>query len=435
MNILHLHNLSFQVRFFFVASMLALTAACSSKGDQKHDATPPPATVIVAEASQRTVPIYSEFVGQTRAEETVELRARVEGILLKVHFKEGSSVRKGQLLFTIDKRPFQASLLSAKALGTKAVSDQAQAEQRTDVLEAKAQLADAEAVLTRADQDVARLAPLAKEKAVTEQDLDAATATQKSARATVDARKANLTNLEAAVKYTIERAKAEVLASKARITTAELDLSYCDIYAPLSGVIGFLQVDEGNLVGRGDATLLATVSASDPLLVDFSVSEIEYLKLTDPETAGKRAGAMSFDLVLSDESLHPYHGNFRVLDRSVDPQTGTMKAQATFPNPGSYLKPGQFARLRVAVAERENAIVIPQRAIQELQGAKTVMVVDAENKVSLRTIKVGEKADKDVVVLEGLSGGERVIVEGMQKVRPGGQVNPSSGNPSSAKLQ
>jgi membrane fusion protein (multidrug efflux system) len=123
------------------------------------------------------------------------------------------------------------------------------------------------------------------------------------------------------------------------------------------------------------------------------------------------------------------------LDRLVDPQTGTMKAQATFPNPGSYLKPGQFARLRVAVAERENAIVIPQRAIQELQGAKTVMVVDAENRVSLRTIKVGEKADKDVVVLEGLSGGERVIVEGMQKVRPGGQVNPSSGNPSSAKLQ
>jgi membrane fusion protein, multidrug efflux system len=435
MNIQPLRNLSFSGRFFFVAGMLALTAACSGKGDQKHDATPPPATVIVAEVSQRTVPIYSEFVGQTRAEETVELRARVEGILQKVHFKEGSSVRKGQLLFTIDKRPFEASLQSAKALATKAVSDQAQAEQRTDVLEAKAQLADAEAVLTRADQDVARLAPLAKEKAVTEQDLDAATATQKSARATVDARKANLTNLEAAVKYTIERAKAEVSASKARITQAELELSYCDIYAPLSGVIGFLQVDEGNLVGRGDATLLATVSASDPLLVDFSVSEIEYLKLTDPETAGKRAGEMSFDLVLSDESLHPYHGNFRVLDRSVDPQTGTMKAQATFPNPGSYLKPGQFARLRVAVAERENAIVIPQRAIQELQGAKTVMVVDAENRVSLRTIKIGEKADKDVVVLEGLSGGERVIVEGMQKVRPGGQVNPSSGNPTSAKLQ
>lgn len=434
MNILHSSNISFVVRLSIVV-MLATNAACVGKSGAEHEAAPPPATVVVAEVSQKTVPIYSEFVGQTRAEETVELRARVEGILQKVYFKEGSAVRKGQLLFTIDKRPFQAALQSAKALTAKAVSDLAQAQQRTDVLEAQAQLANAQATLTRADQDVARLAPLAKEKAVTEQDLDAAIATQKSARATVDARQANLTNLEAAVKYTIERAKAEVSASQARVIQAELDLSYCDIYAPISGIIGFLQVDEGNLVGRGDATLLATVSASDPLLVDFSVSEIEYLKLTDPETAGKKAGNLSFDLLLSDESVHPHHGAFRVLDRSVDPQTGTMKAQAAFPNPGSYLRPGQFARLRVAVAQRENAILVPQRAIQELQGAKTVMVVDAENKVSLRTIKIGDKADKEVVVIEGLSGGERVIVEGMQKVRPGGQVNPTTGNQTSANIQ
>jgi len=239
------------------------------------------------------------------------------------------------------------------------------------------------------------------------------------------------------VKYTIERARAEVSAGQARVTQAELELSYCDIYAPLSGVIGFLQVDEGNLVGRGDATLLATISASDPLLVDFSVSEIDFLKLTDPKTAGKgAAGKMHFDLLLSDESLHPYQGTFRVLDRTVDPQTGTLKAQATFPNPGSYLRPGQFARVRVAVAERENAILVPARAIQEMQGAKTVMVVDAENRVSVRTIKVGDKADKDVVVLDGLTGGERVIVEGMQKVRPGGQVNPTTGKEqTSANIQ
>lgn len=428
MNILYSPKLSIAV------AILALTAGCTSKSKDKHDAAPPPATVIVAEVQQKTVPIYSEFVGQTTADETVQLRARVEGVLQKVYFREGAPVKKGQLLFTIDKRPFAAALQSAKALAAKSVSDLAQASQRTDVLEAQAQLADAQAVLTRADQDVNRLAPLAKEKAVTEQDLDAAVAAQKSARATVDARKANLTNLEAAVKYTIERAKAEVDASKARVTQAELDLSYCDIYAPISGVIGFLQVDEGNLVGRGDATLLATVSASDPLLVDFNVSEIDYLKLTDPKTVGKNASKMHFDLLLSDESQHPYQGTFRVLDRTVDPTTGTLKAQATFPNPGSYLRPGQFARVRVAVAERENAILVPARAIQELQGAKTVMVVDGENKVSLRTIKVGDKADKDVVVLEGLSGGERVIVEGMQKVRPGGVVNPTTGNPATAKV-
>jgi len=386
----------------------------------------------VAAVTQKTVPIYSEYVGQTRADNTVELRARVEGILQKVYFREGTPVRKGQLLFTIDKRPFQATLQSAKALGAKAVSDLAQAKQRTDVLQAQAELADAQAVLSRADQDVARLAPLAKEKAVTEQDLDAAVAAQKSARATVAARQANLTNLEAAVKYTIERAQAEVQAANARVIQAELDLSYCDIYSPLNGIIGFLQVDEGNLVGHGEATLLATVSASDPLLVNFNVSEIEYLKLTDPETVGHRTGELRFDLLLSDESVHPHQGTFRVLDRVVDPQTGTMKVEASFPNPGSYLRPGQFARVRVAVAEKENAILVPQRAVQELQGAKTVMVVDQENKVVVRTIKLGDKVEKDVVVLDGLNAGERVIVEGMQKVRPGTQVNPQVAGVSTA---
>ena len=386
MNILPARNL--YVLVIGTITIGSLICLGCSKGKNAHNAAaqPPPPAVVVVSVNQKTVPIYSEFVGQTRADETVELRARVEGILQKVYFREGSTIKKGQLLFTIDKRPFAASLQGAKALAAKAVADLSQAQQRTDVLKAQAELADAVAVLTRADQDVSRLVPLAKEKAVTEQDLDAAIATQKSAKAQVDSRKANLTNLEAAVKYTIERAQAEVNGTKARVTQAELDLSYCDIYSPISGVIGFLQVDEGNLVGRGDATLLATVSASDPLLVDFSLSETDYLKMTDPETAGRRSGSLQFDLLLSDETVHPYHGSFKVLDRTVDPTTGTLKVEAAFPNPGAYLRPGQFARVRVAVAERENAILIPQRAVQELQGAKTVLVVDAQNKVSVRTI-------------------------------------------------
>jgi membrane fusion protein (multidrug efflux system) len=371
------------------------------------------------------VPIYSEYVGQSKADEVVELRARVEGILQKVHFKEGAWVKKGQLLFTIDKRTFQAALQSAQALAKKAESDLEQARQRTDVLQAQAELADAQAVLSKTQQDLNRMRPLAQEKAVTELELDAAIAAEKSAQATVDARRANLTNLEAAVKYTIERAQAEVSAAKARVIQAELDLSYCSIHSPLNGIIGFLNVDEGNLVGRGDATLLATVSSSDPLLVDFNLSETEYLELTEPQPDLKRRESLKFELLLSDDTRHPHIGNFKVIDRAVDPQTGTMKVEATFPNPGSYLKPGQFARLRVAVAERENAILIPQRAIQELQGAKTVMVVDDQNKVSVRTVRIGDQADKEIIVLEGLNAGERVIVEGMQKVRPGGQVNPS----------
>lgn len=424
MTILCRRYLSISATVSILTVAFLISAGCKSK--TTHTAAPAaPTAVVVMPVTQRTVPIYSEYVGQTQADDTVELRARVEGVLQKVYFREGSPVRKGQLLFTIDKRPFQAALQSAKAMALKAVSDLAQASQRVDVLKAQAELADAQAVLTNTDQDVERLTPLAREKAVTQQDLDEALAKQKSARASVDARKANLTNLEAAVKYTIERAKAEVSAANARVIQAELDLSYCDIHSPINGIIGFLQVDEGNLVGRGDATLLATVSRSDPLLVDFNVSEIEYLKLTDPETAGKRASDLRFELMLSDESVHPHFGQFRVLDRTVDPQTGTMKVEATFPNPGSYLRPGQFARVRVAVSEKENAILVPQRAVQELQGTKTVMVVDQENKVAVRSVRLGDKVDKDVVVLDGLNTGERVIVEGMQKVRPGAQVNPS----------
>lgn len=415
----HRHPVVFILVSVVAAALLSI--ACN-RNKAKNQAAPPPPTVVVEVVAQKTVPIYSEYVGQTRAEDTVELRARVEGVLQRVYFKEGAGVRKGQLLFTIDKRPFQATLQSAKAILAKAVSDLAQARQRTDVLQAQAQLADAQAVHSKTLQDLARIRPLAKEKAVTEIELDAAVAAEKSAQATVDARRANLTNLEAAVKYTIERADAEVSAAKARVIQAELELSYCDIYSPLSGVIGFLQVDEGNLVGRSEATLLATVSLSNPLLVDFNISEIEYLKLTNRETAGHRAGQIRFALILSDDSIHPEPGTFKVLDRTVDPTTGTMKVEASFPNPGSYLRPGQFARVRVPVTQHENAVLVPQRAIQELQGAKTVMVVDAQNKVQLKTIRVGDKSDNYYIVLEGLNAGDRVIVEGMQKARPGSEV-------------
>ena len=408
-----------------VSSALA-SIGCGKKDTSHAASAPPPPTVVVEEVTQQTVPIYGEFVGQTKAEETVELRARVEGILQRVYFREGAPVKKGQLLFTIDKRTFQATVQSAKAALAKANSDLAQARQRTDVIQAQAQLADAEAIYSRAQQDLNRLRPLAKEKAVTELELDAAVAEEKSGRANVDAKKANLKNLEDAVKYTIERAQAEVDAAKARLIQAELDLSYCDIYSPLSGVIGFLQVDEGNLVGRGDATLLATVSLSNPLLVDFSISETDYLKITNPQTRTKKANDLRFELILSDDSVHKESGSFRVVDRTVDPTTGTLKVQAAFPNPSSYLRPGQFARVRVPVEEKENAILVPRRAIQEMQGAKTVMVVDQQNKVQLRTIRVGDKSDNNVIVLEGLNAGERVIVEGMQKARPGSEVKPSS---------
>lgn len=418
---------SLLLRTILLLSLALIGFACSKNKDAgKVASNIPPPTVVVEQIEQKTVPIYSEYVGQTKADETVELRARVEGVLQKIYFKEGTPVSKGEKLFTIDKRSYDASVLAAKAILAKAVSDQAQAEQRTDVIQAQAQLADARATLSKTQQDLARLEPLAKEKAVTEIELDAAIAADKSAKANVDAKLANLTNLEASVKYTIERAKAEVSAAKARVTQAELDLSYCDIYSPISGIIGLKQVDEGNLVGRGDATLLATVSTANPVLVDFNLSEVEYLKLANRERPGSKAHSVRFELILSDDSVHPSPGTFKVLDRTVDPTTGTMKVQASFPNPGGFLRPGQFARIRVPVSQEENAVLVPQKAIQELQGAKTVMVVDAQNKVELRTLRLGEKAEDYYIVLDGLKAGERVIVEGMQKARPGSEVRPSS---------
>jgi len=425
MTILLKNRVCFSVAVMATAAAMAISGGCRGKSERQVSATGPPPAVVVAEVEQKTVPIYSEFVGQTKAQEVVELRARVEGVLQKIYFKEGTHVNKGELLFTIDKRLFEASVQTAKAALAKAQSDLGQAQQRTDVLKAQADLASAQAVLVKADQDLARVRPLAKEKAVTELELDAATAAQKSAKASVDADQANLTNTEASVKYTIERAASEVSAAKAKLIQANLDLSYCSIYSPLEGIIGFKQVDEGNLVGRGQATLLATVSSADPLLVDFNISEAEYLKVASREGPGTHAGGLRFQLILSDDSVHPYQGTFKVLDRAVDPATGTIKVQASFPNPRSFLRPGQFARVRVAVEERENAILVPARAVQELQGAKTVLVVDPENKVALRTITVGDRSDKDVIVLQGLAAGERVIVEGIQKARPGGEVNPS----------
>jgi membrane fusion protein, multidrug efflux system len=403
------------------------TSSCGSATPKTEAAAPPPVAVVVADVIEKNVPIYSEFVGQTKAHETVELRARVEGVLQNIYFREGTPVRRGQLLFTIDKRQYQAAVQSAAATLSKAQADLAQSRQRTDVLQAQAELADAEATQSKTNQDLRRIEPLAKENAVTQLELDAAVAADKSARASVDAKKANLTNLEAAVKYTIERAGAEVSAAKARLITAQLDLSYCDIYAPISGIIGFKNVDAGNLVGRGDATLLATVSSSDPLLVDFALSEIDFLNLTEPGTVGRPKEGRRIELLLSDDSMHPYPGSLNVVDRKVDPQTGTLKVEVQFNNPGSYLRPGQFARVRAVVANRENALLVPQRAIQEMQGAKTVMVVDAQNKVAVRTVTVAEKSDDYIVILEGLNPGERVIVEGMQKVRPGSEVKPTTG--------
>jgi len=260
-----------------------------------------------------------------------------------------------------------------------------------------------------------RYRPLAREKAVTEIDLDTARAAEDSANAEVVAAQATLKNQTTAVKYNIAKASAAVESAKADLALAQINLAYCTIYSPISGIIGLQEVNIGNLVGKDGPTLLASISSSGSLDVDFNISEAYLLKLTKTGQAGSRRG-VGFELLLSDNTTYEHQGRFSVLDRTVDPKTGTIKVRASFPNASNRLRPGQFARLRVAAEEVSDAVLVPQVAVLELQSAKYVLVVGTDNKTSQRTIKVGDRYEDSYIVTEGLKAGERVVTEGVQKV-------------------
>ncbi len=376
-----------------VVSLVVSLAACdqSKEADKAKQASaaPPPPSVVVAEVVQKTVPIYSEYVAQIEAKETVEIRARVQAYLAAQHFTEGTIVKKDQLLFTLDPREYEAKLQQAKA-----------------------QLEGAQARLGKAETDERRLKPLAERRAVPQQDYDNAVAN-------------------------LETARAGVSAAKAAVVGAELDLSYTTIRSPISGLIGKRLVDPGNLVGKGEATLLDTVSSVDPIRVSVTVSEAEYLRLLSQQAEGRVAIGVPLELVLADGSVFPHKGKMVFVDRAVDIKTGTLTGIAEFPNPNAVLRPGQFGRVRASIETAENAILIPKRAVQEIQGMQTVLVVGADNMVALRTIKPGESVGQLLVVQDGLKPGERVIVDGVQKARPGTKVNPSAApanSPSEAKV-
>lgn len=425
MNIKHGRQLSVLAASLTVAASLLVTG-CGKKNASNTAATPPPPpSVVVAEVTQKTVPIYSEFVGQTAASQTVEVRARAQGMLEKVFFTEGAVVKKGQILFQIQKNEYQAKVLAAKAALAKAEADLAQARERTDVIQAEANLAGAQTNHSLARSDLARYVPLAKENAVTQIDLDSARAKEETARAEVTAAQATLTNRTAAVKYNIQQAAAAVAAARADLALAEINLTYCTIYSPITGIIGLQEVNVGNLVGKNEPTLLTTISSSSSLDVDFSISEAYMLQLTKSGKAGSRRGA-EFQLVLADNSVYDQPGRFSVVDRTVDPKTGTLKVRASFPNAANRLRPGQFARVRVAAEERPDAILVPAVAVQELQSAKYVLIVGSDNKVSQRTITVSDRYEDSFIVTEGLKAGERVVTEGVQKVRPGMVVKPTT---------
>jgi membrane fusion protein (multidrug efflux system) len=351
-------------------------------GCKKQAAAPlPPPVVQVAEVRATNAMMTTEIIGQLDSPQTVQVRARVEAFVEKVLFTEGTEVKAGAPLFLLDKKPFQERLSAAKGL----------------VAEAKAQL-------NKYEKDVSRLKPLAEKKAIPQQDLD---------------------NAEASV----EVGKASVLAAEARMESMQLDLGYCDVQAPVDGLIGAKLVSIGEFVGKGEPTLMATMSTLHPIWFYCAVSEVNYLKAeNEVRRTGRQVSELPVSLVLADGSIHPAQGKFVFIDRAVDAKTGTLRIRAEFPNTDKLLRPGMFGRIKVDLGVRPESILVPERSVVELQGKNFAWVIGSDNKASQRAVKLGETLGGNVMVLEGLKPGDRIVVEGLQKVREGAEVKPMTVN-------
>jgi membrane fusion protein (multidrug efflux system) len=376
--------------FASVAHVLASAVVFFCIGCGKSEPPkPPPPVVEVVQVEQKDVPIWNEWIGTLDGFVNAQIKPQVTGYLLRQTYTDGAFVKKGQLLFEIDLRTFQAALDQAKG----------------QLANAEGQLATAHANQVKAQNDVTRYTPLAKEQAIPQQDLDNAVQANEAAKAQVEA------------------AKAAVEAAKAKVASAQLDLGFTRVVSLIDGIAGIAQAQIGDLVSQ--STLLTTVSTVDPIKVYFPVSEREYLNyVKEHPDAAKRAGQESFELVLADGSVYPLKGTFSFADRQVDVKTGTLRLQAVFPNPGNVLRPGQYARIRTIIRTAKGALLVPQRAVTEQQGNYQVAVVNSNNTVEIRPVKVGERVGTQWIIETGLKPGDRVVAEGIQKVRPGAIVTP-----------
>jgi membrane fusion protein (multidrug efflux system) len=434
------------LRSLLLVLPLILAVSLMISGCQKEEKAgpPPPPVVEVAEVVQKDVPIFAEWVGTLDGFVNATIRAQVQGYLIKQNYQEGDLVRKGQVLFEIDPREFQAALDQAKAGASQAKGalDQAKAglnqakgavEQTKSSLEkAKAEVNVQDARWTTAKANLARIKPLAEQNAVSKKDLDDAAGMELSSRSAVDAAKAavdaaqaNIVAAEAQVlgaQANIVAAEAQVLASQAAVEKADLNLGFTKITSLIEGIAGIAKAQIGNLVGPGSVEELTTVSTIHPIKCYVSVSEQEYLRMEG--SMGKRVDKIPLELILADGSVYPKKGEFAFADRQVDVRTGTIRVATLFPNPQNILRPGQFSRVRAEMGIKKGALAIPQRAVTEVQGKYLAAVVGPENKVAIRQVKAGARFGQLWVVEEGLKAGEKVVAEGTQKVRDGMTVNP-----------
>ena len=344
--------------------------------------------VMVAQVEQKDVDLYTEWIGTLAGEVNANVQAQVAGYLLRRDYQEGSSVRKGQLLFEIDPRPFQAAL------------DQANGQ----LAQAIAQLANAEAVQGRTELDVERYTPLAKLQAASQQDLD----------------NANQNNL--AAKATVATDKAQIKSAEAAVETARLNLGFTQISSPVNGIADVARAQVGDLVSSSSGTL-TTVSTVDPIRDYFTVSEQDYLQLKQ-QFSGSDRQRWKLQLILADGTTYSHEGVFYFASRAVDQNTGSIQLAAQFPNPGNVLRPGQYAKVRGVVRTQKGALLIPQAAVTDLQGSYQVDVVGGDDKISIRPVTVGNRVGTKWIIQEGLKPGERVVAQGQQTLRPGTTVEP-----------
>ncbi|HSR08208.1 MAG TPA: efflux RND transporter periplasmic adaptor subunit [Bryobacteraceae bacterium] len=384
-----------------------------------HKPSPPPLTeVTVGTPLRQDVPSYSQWIGTTVGFIDAEIHSKVTGYLLAQDYQEGSLVKTGDLLFEVDPRPFQAVVDQAKAQLN--VADAGLTQAKADVDAAKAEIDRAEAAQLKTELDVKRYSPLAKDGTVSQQELD-------------DAVQSNLANLAsvASAKGKYDRSKAGVVAAEAQIgvarsslQAAQLNLDFTKVKSPVDGIAGIRAANIGDLVGTDQRSLLTTVSQIDPILVQFPISEQEYLKLRDFFLAKDSPLQSSLELILSDGSVYPIKGKIDIVGRGVESSTGTLRIRAIFPNPGNVLRPGQYSRVRAATSIQKDALLVPQRAVQELQGAYELALLDSANKVTFRTVKVGDRVGSYWVIEEGLKPTDRVVIEGLQDIKTGQTVDP-----------
>jgi len=367
--------LAFTTHVGFLVTMITSVTGCK---DKPAPVAPPPVPVVASPVLVRDQVVYMESMAQALGSQDVEIRARVEGILEEVLFNEGTYINKGDLLYSINPLTLEANLEQARG-----------------------NLAQAEAALGKAKRDVARLKPLWEKNAISRQMLDDAEAAQQSA-------------------------EAALASAKAAVDSNQIQLGYTKIYAPIEGLIGKTEVKPGNLVGKGQSTLLTTISSVNPIHFRYSISEKDYLiwrRLHAGHSESVKAASDIFELVLADGSLHPHRGGVVFADRTVDPSTGTLLLEVAFPNPDNIIRPGQFGRVRAPIKTIPQAILVPQRAVQELQATYSVFVVTSENRAEFRKVSPGERIGNLYVIESGLQAGEKVVVEGVQKIQNNAEVS------------